>query len=51
VNLASEYEGTVRDFGLPGLEALVQDEGFVLPHYGGYSIANLAGTIVSLFGG
>jgi hypothetical protein len=51
VSLASEYEGTIRDFGLPGLEGLLKDEGFVLPHYGGYSIANLARTVVSLFGG
>ncbi|NIV33300.1 MAG: hypothetical protein GWN58_28795 [Anaerolineae bacterium] len=51
MSLASEHEGTIRDFGLPGLEGLVGDKGFVLPHYGGYSIANLARTIVSLFGG
>ena len=50
MSLASEFEKTIRDYRLPALETLPEDEGFVMPHYGGYSIANLAQTIVSLFG-
>lgn len=50
MSLASEYERAIRDFRLLDLEAVLQDEDFVLPQYGGYSIANLAGTIVALFG-
>jgi hypothetical protein len=49
VSLTSEYEQTIRDFRLPDLRGL-QDEEFILPQYGGYSIANLARTIVSLLG-
>ena len=50
MSLASEFEQTIRCYRLPALETLLQDEEFILPHYGGYSIANLAQTIVSLFG-
>ena len=50
MSLASEYERTIRDFRLPELTGPLQDEGFILPQYGGYSIANLARTIVSLLG-
>ena len=50
MSLASEYERAIRDFRFLDLEAVLQDEDFVLPQYGGYSIANLAGTIVALFG-
>jgi hypothetical protein len=49
VSLASEYEQTIRDFQLPELGAL-QDEEFILPQYGGYSIANLARTTIALLG-
>ena len=50
MSLASEYEQTIRDFRLPELTGPLQDEEFILPQYGGYSIANLARTIVSLLG-
>jgi hypothetical protein len=50
VSLTSEFAKSIRDYQLPALETLLQDEGFIVPHYGGYSIANLARTIVSLFG-
>lgn len=51
MSLALEFEKTIRDYRLPVLDTLLQDEGFIFPHYGGYSIANLARTIISLFGG
>ena len=50
MSLASEYERAIRDFRLSDLEAVLHDEEFILPQYGGYSIANLAATIVALLG-
>jgi len=50
VSLASEYERAIRDFRLSDLEAVLHDEEFILPQYGGYSITNLAATIVALLG-
>jgi hypothetical protein len=50
LSLASEYERIIRDFQLPELAASLQDEEFILPQYGGHSIANLAQTVVSLLG-
>jgi len=49
VNLATQVEHTIRHHRLPGLEAHLPEE-FILPHYGGYSIANLPATIAGLLG-
>jgi hypothetical protein len=48
VSLASEYERTIRDFQLLELASPLRAEDFILPQYGGYSIANLARTIAIL---
>jgi len=50
VSLGSEYERAIREFRLSDLESALQNEDFVLPQYGGYSIANLAGVIAALLG-
>ena len=46
---AIETERTIRTHRLPGLEGTLPAE-FVLPHYDGYSIANLPATIARLLG-
>ena len=50
MSLASEYEQIIRHNRLPTLEGHFQGEAFILPHYGGFSIANLPATVVRLFG-
>ena len=42
-------EHTIRAHRLPGLEEHLPEK-FILPHYGGYSIANLPATIAALLG-
>ncbi len=42
-------EHTLRTHRLPGLEEMLPDD-FILPHYDGYSIANLPVTIAALLG-
>jgi hypothetical protein len=49
MNPLPQVERTVRKHKLPGLEGQLPEE-FVLPHYGGYSIANLPATIGRLLG-
>jgi hypothetical protein len=49
MNPATQIEHTIRHHRLPGLEEHLPDE-FILPHYGGYSIANLPATIAGLLG-
>ena len=46
---AIETEHTIRTHRLAGLEGTLPAE-FVLPHYGGYSIANLPATVARLLG-
>ena len=46
---ATEIEHALRAHRLPGLEGLLPDE-FILPHYDGYSIANVPATIARLLG-
>lgn len=46
---ASEIERTLRSGCLPGLEGRLP-ESFVLPHYEGYSIANVPPTIAAVLG-
>ena len=49
MNLATQTEHTLRTHRLPGLEEQLPEE-FILPHYGGYSIANLPATVAALLG-
>ncbi len=49
MNLATQIEHTIRHHRLPGLEEHLPEE-LILPHYGGYSIANLPATIAGLLG-
>ena len=49
MNLATDIEHRLRTHRLPGLEHLLP-EAFVLPHYGGYSIANIPATVARLLG-
>jgi hypothetical protein len=49
MSLATQIERTIRQHHLPGLEGCLPDE-FILPHYDGYSITNLAATIAGLLG-
>jgi hypothetical protein len=49
MNLATQIEHTIRNHRLPGLEERLPEE-FIVPHYGGYSIANLPATIAGLLG-
>ena len=49
MNPAIETERTIRTHRLPGLEGTLPAE-LVLPHYDGYSIANLPATIARLLG-
>jgi hypothetical protein len=49
VNPATQIEHTLRAHRLPGLSEHLPEE-FILPHYGGYSIANLPATIAGLLG-
>jgi hypothetical protein len=44
---ATQVERTIRAHRLPGLEEHLP-EGFILPHYGGYSIANLPPTVARI---
>ena len=50
MSLASEYEQIIRHNRLPTLEEYFQGEAFIMPHYGGFSIASLPATVVGLFG-
>jgi hypothetical protein len=50
MTLALEFEQVIRRNQMAPLEPIFRGEGFVLPHYGGYSIANLAATIAALLG-
>jgi hypothetical protein len=47
MNLATQIEHTIRQHRLPGLEEHLPEE-FIMPHYGGYSIANLPATVAGL---
>jgi hypothetical protein len=44
---AAQVEQIIRAHRLPGLEEHLP-EGFILPHYGGYSIANLPATVARI---
>jgi hypothetical protein len=46
---ATQIEHTIRAHRFPGLEEHLP-EGFILPHYGGYSIANLPATVAGILG-
>jgi len=46
----NDTETRIRNHRLPGLDDLPADE-FILPHYGGLSIANLPATAAALLGG
>jgi len=50
MGIALELEETITRHSLPGLEEHLQGGGFVLPHYGGLSIANLGATMAGLLG-
>ncbi len=50
MSLAIEFEQAIRQNQIASLEATVRGEEFILPHYGGYSIANLGATIAALLG-
>ena len=47
MNLADQIEHTIRQHRLPSLDKHLPEK-FILPHYDGYSIANLAATIARL---
>jgi len=49
MTLSTQIEHTLRTHRLPGLEGHLPDE-FILPHYGGYSIANVPATAAALLG-
>jgi len=49
MNLSTQVEHTIRRYRLPGLVEHLPEE-FILPHYGGYSIANLPATIAGMLG-
>jgi len=49
MDYATEIEERLRERRLPGLDELLPEE-FVMPHYGGYSIANLPATIARVLG-
>jgi hypothetical protein len=49
MHLAAQIEHTIRQHRLSGLEGRLPEE-FILPHYDGYSITNLAATIAGLLG-
>ena len=49
MNLATQIEHTLRTHRFPGLEEYLPEE-FILPHYGGYSIANVPATVAALLG-
>jgi hypothetical protein len=49
MSLATETENIIQDHRLPGLEGYLPGS-LVLPHYTGYSIANLAATVAGLLG-
>ena len=48
MTLANQFEQTIRQHRLPGLSLPTGERSFVFPHYGGYSIANVAPTIAAL---
>jgi hypothetical protein len=50
MNLAIEFEQTIRQNRSTAVDAILKHEDFVLPHYAGYSIANLGLTIAGLLG-
>jgi len=49
MNLATQIEHTLRTHRLPGLEGHLPEH-FIMPHYGGYSIANIPATVGALLG-
>ena len=49
MDLSAQIEHTLRAHRLPGLEEHLP-EGFILPHYGSYSIANIPATVAGLLG-
>ncbi|MFC2046352.1 alkaline phosphatase family protein, partial [Chloroflexota bacterium] len=48
MDLASDFEQIIRQHRLPALDESFRGEGFVLPHYRGFSIANLPATVAEL---
>jgi len=50
MSLALEFEQTIRQNHLLSLKAGLEGQEVILPHYGGYSIANLGATIAGLLG-
>jgi hypothetical protein len=50
MSLAPEFEKIIRHHRLTGLEHCLHGEELILPHYGGYSIANLPATVAGLLG-
>ena len=50
MSLADRVEQTLRAYRLPGLEEALPADTFVLPHYGGYSIANIPATVAAMLG-
>ena len=50
MGIASELEETITQQCLPGLDERFRGSGFVLPHYGGLSIASLGATMAGLLG-
>lgn len=50
MSLAIEFEQAIHHNHIDSLQAVFSGEEFVLPHYGGYSIANLGATIAGLLG-
>jgi len=49
MNLPTQIEHTLRAHRLPGLEGHLPEH-FILPYYGGYSIANISATVAALLG-
>jgi hypothetical protein len=50
MGMASEFQRTIREHRLPGLDGDLGIHEFVFPHYSGFSIANLPATIARLLG-
>lgn len=48
---ASSIEDRLRARALPGLSQQVSSDGFVMPSYDGWGIANIPATVAGLFGG
>jgi hypothetical protein len=49
MDIAAQIEHTLRTHRPPGLDETLPEQ-FILPHYGGYSIANIPPTIAALLG-